>query len=166
MRSEDRQKRRTSPQSLSSMVLDCRSNDRPIRPPWFATCSEVTKLARLQTRGKGYAARSGGDLPQRTAGYNPANVCAEPAGIPFAGLVSEPIKIVQAPRLTMILYEVDNLTSFWPTPTFSRCSATRTRRTAPTSKRINAGQHPYMHGIRPRFSGRKRYRRSAAARHS
>jgi hypothetical protein len=46
---------------------------------------------------------------KRAAEYNPANVCAEPAGIPFAGLLSEPIKIVQAPRLTMILYEVDNL---------------------------------------------------------
>jgi hypothetical protein len=46
---------------------------------------------------------------KRTADYNPANVCAEPAGIPLAGLLSEPIKIVQSPRLTMILYEVDNL---------------------------------------------------------
>jgi hypothetical protein len=46
---------------------------------------------------------------KRMSEYNPANVCAEPAGIPFAGLLSEPIKIVQAPRLTMILYEVDNL---------------------------------------------------------
>ena len=27
----------------------------------------------------------------------------------MAGLLSEPIKIVQAPRLTMLLYEVDNL---------------------------------------------------------
>jgi hypothetical protein len=30
-------------------------------------------------------------------------------GIPLAGLLSEPIKIVQAPKLTMLLYEVDNL---------------------------------------------------------
>src|SRR5260370_21015841 len=35
--------------------------------------------------------------------------CVGIAGIPVAGLVSEPIKIVQAPRLTMVLYEVDNL---------------------------------------------------------
>jgi hypothetical protein len=30
-------------------------------------------------------------------------------GFPLAGLLSEPIKIVQAPRLTLILYEVQNL---------------------------------------------------------
>jgi hypothetical protein len=40
---------------------------------------------------------------------NPADVCSGALGIPLAGLLSEPIKIVQAPRLTMILYEVDNL---------------------------------------------------------
>ena len=30
-------------------------------------------------------------------------------GIPLADLLSEPIKIVQSPRLTVILYEVDNV---------------------------------------------------------
>jgi len=30
------------------------------------------------------------------------------AGFPVAGLLSEPIKIVQAPRLTVVLYEVGN----------------------------------------------------------
>ncbi len=40
---------------------------------------------------------------------NPANVCDGSFGIPLAGLLSEPIKIVQAPRLTMVLYEIDNL---------------------------------------------------------
>jgi hypothetical protein len=40
---------------------------------------------------------------------NPADVCMGAIGVPLAGLLSEPIKIVQAPRLTMILYEVDNL---------------------------------------------------------
>ncbi len=48
-------------------------------------------------------------MRQRAANDNPAAVCADIAGIPLAGLLSEPIKIVQAPRLTMILYEVDNL---------------------------------------------------------
>ena len=38
-----------------------------------------------------------------------ASVCADTLGMPLAGLLSEPIKIVQAPRLTMVLYEVDNL---------------------------------------------------------
>ncbi len=45
----------------------------------------------------------------RRRGRDPAKVCAGDVGIPVAGLLSEPIKIVQAPRLTMILYEVDNL---------------------------------------------------------
>jgi len=38
----------------------------------------------------------------------PETLCARgglPAGFPLAGLLSEPIKIVQAPRLTMVLYE-------------------------------------------------------------
>ena len=48
-------------------------------------------------------------MRQRAAAGNPAAVCADIAGIPLAGFLSEPIKIVQAPRLTMILYEVDNL---------------------------------------------------------
>ncbi len=38
-----------------------------------------------------------------------SSVCTGVAGFPLAGLLSEPIKIVQAPRLTMILYEVQNL---------------------------------------------------------
>lgn len=37
------------------------------------------------------------------------NVCHNRYGWPVAGLLSEPLKIVQAPKLTMILYEVDNL---------------------------------------------------------
>ncbi len=38
-----------------------------------------------------------------------ASVCTGAIGIPVAGLLSEPIKIVQAPKLTMLLYEVDRL---------------------------------------------------------
>lgn len=41
-------------------------------------------------------------------GRDPAAVCTGVLGIPVAGLLSEPIKIVQAPKLTMVLYEVDN----------------------------------------------------------
>ncbi|HEX4134585.1 MAG TPA: hypothetical protein VHY84_08255 [Bryobacteraceae bacterium] len=37
------------------------------------------------------------------------NVCHNRYGWPVAGLLSEPMKLVQAPKLTMILYEVDNL---------------------------------------------------------
>jgi hypothetical protein len=46
---------------------------------------------------------------KRVAGRDPTKVCGEPVGIPFAELASEPIKIVQAPKLTMVLYEVDTL---------------------------------------------------------
>jgi hypothetical protein len=48
-------------------------------------------------------------LRRFAANRNPANVCTGVFGFPLAGLLSEPIKIVQAPRLTMVLYEVQNL---------------------------------------------------------
>src|SRR6266852_5458849 len=48
-------------------------------------------------------------MRRRAAARNSAQVCVDVPGIPRAGLLSEPIKIVQAPRLTMILYEVGNL---------------------------------------------------------
>jgi hypothetical protein len=37
------------------------------------------------------------------------NPCSRVFGFPLAGLLSEPIKIVQSPRVTLVLYEVDNL---------------------------------------------------------
>lgn len=40
---------------------------------------------------------------------DPTVVCSSVFGIPLAGLLSEPIKIVQTPRLSIILYEVGNL---------------------------------------------------------
>ena len=40
---------------------------------------------------------------------NGANVCAGVLGFPLAGLLSEPIKIVQSPKLTVILYEAGYL---------------------------------------------------------
>ena len=46
---------------------------------------------------------------QNLKGRDPARVCAEPPPFPLAGLLSEPIKIVQAPRLTLVLYEAGNL---------------------------------------------------------
>jgi len=48
-------------------------------------------------------------LRRTAAARDPAIVCAGVFGFPLAGLLSEPIKIVQAPRLTMVLYEVQNL---------------------------------------------------------
>jgi hypothetical protein len=49
-------------------------------------------------------------MRQRAANSNPAEVCAAGQfGIPLAGLLAEVIKIVQAPRMSVILYEIDNL---------------------------------------------------------
>jgi hypothetical protein len=42
--------------------------------------------------------------PTHEAGCSPDTV----APIPMAGLLSEPIKIIQAPRLTLVLYEYGN----------------------------------------------------------
>jgi len=46
-------------------------------------------------------------LARHTPGTNPADRCL-PIGIPAAGLVSEFTKIVQSPKMTVILYESDN----------------------------------------------------------
>ena len=40
---------------------------------------------------------------------DPSRVCAEPPPFPLAGLLSEPIKIIQAPRMTVVLYEAGNM---------------------------------------------------------
>jgi hypothetical protein len=48
------------------------------------------------------------EAQRRGAEANPAAVCGGVAGIPVAGLLSEPIKIVQSPRLTIVLYETGN----------------------------------------------------------
>ncbi len=48
-------------------------------------------------------------MNRRNAEYDPADPCAEFISFPLAGLLSEPIKIVQAPRMTVVLYEVGNL---------------------------------------------------------
>ena len=47
-------------------------------------------------------------MRQRSASNDP-NPCGRFLGFPLAGLLSEPIKIVQAPRETIVLYEVQNL---------------------------------------------------------
>jgi hypothetical protein len=59
-----------------------------------------------------------GELPMTPAGdaafkktqetRDVTNVCHNRYGWPVLGLLSEPLKIVQAPKLTMILYEIDN----------------------------------------------------------
>src|SRR5437879_6389193 len=48
-------------------------------------------------------------MRRRAANSSPADVCMNVPGIPVAGFLSEPVKIFQAPRETMILYEVGNL---------------------------------------------------------
>jgi hypothetical protein len=42
---------------------------------------------------------------RRRAELDPSNVCMNIPGFPVAGLLSEPIKIVQAPKMTIVLYE-------------------------------------------------------------
>jgi hypothetical protein len=48
-------------------------------------------------------------MKRRTAEQRVDNVCHGEYGWPVAGLLAEPFKIVQAPKETMILYEVDGL---------------------------------------------------------
>ncbi len=49
------------------------------------------------------------ELMRRSAfGRDPARVCDSIPGIPLADLLSEPIKIVQSPRLTVLMYEAGN----------------------------------------------------------
>jgi hypothetical protein len=49
------------------------------------------------------------EILKRAANRSPADVCMGHPGIPLADLLSEPMKIIQSPRVTVILYEVDNL---------------------------------------------------------
>jgi len=48
-------------------------------------------------------------MQQRAAGQRVDNVCHGEYGWPVAGLLAEPFKIVQAPKETVILYEVDGM---------------------------------------------------------
>ncbi len=48
-------------------------------------------------------------MKKRAAERQVTNVCHGEYGWPVAGLLAEPLKIVQAPKVTLILYEVDNL---------------------------------------------------------
>jgi hypothetical protein len=66
-----------------NVLVDIKPQDSPLRP-------ETARLMQQASR-------------------NPAAVCEGVMGFPLAGLLSEPMKIVQAPRTTIILYEVDNL---------------------------------------------------------
>jgi hypothetical protein len=53
---------------------------------------------------------AGGDVwRKRAAARDPSDVCRGIPGFPLAGLLSEPIKIVQAPRTTIVLYEAGSL---------------------------------------------------------
>ena len=48
-------------------------------------------------------------MKKRNAERSPDNVCHGEYGWPVAGLLAEPFKFVQTPKLSLILYEVDNL---------------------------------------------------------
>jgi len=66
-----------------SILMDFKRGEEPMRP------EAVEKL-------------------QKAFGQDPSDVCGNPAGIPLASLLSEPIKIIQSPRLSMIVHESDN----------------------------------------------------------
>jgi hypothetical protein len=70
-----------------NILIDVKPEDSPMRPETAKALAE-----RL-------AAPPADDLCDRSG---------LPAGFPLAGLLSEPIRIVQAPRMTMVLYEVGN----------------------------------------------------------
>jgi hypothetical protein len=67
-----------------NILLDFKPHESPMRP----------ETAALQQK--------------KAANADLADVCRAPAGVPLGGLLSEPIKIVQSPRMTVILYESDN----------------------------------------------------------
>jgi hypothetical protein len=67
-----------------NILLDFKPEESPMRP-------EAAELFR-----------------RRASERDPANVCMEVPGIPLADLLSEPMKIIQSPRMTVILYEAGN----------------------------------------------------------
>jgi len=48
-------------------------------------------------------------MRRRNVSNNPAIVCSQVPGLPLVDLLSEPMKIVQAPRMTIMLYEAGNV---------------------------------------------------------
>jgi hypothetical protein len=68
-----------------NILLDFKPGESPLRP-------EAAEIMR-----------------RRAAGSNPAEVCKNVPGIPLADLLSEPIKIIQSPRVTAVLYEAGYL---------------------------------------------------------
>ena len=69
----------------------------------------VSLLADFKPNEQPLTALGGKLFLQNLSQRDPARVCAEPPPFPLAGLLSEPIKIVQAPRMTIVLYEAGNM---------------------------------------------------------
>ena len=69
----------------------------------------ISLLADFPANAQPMTALGGKLFLQNLTQRDPARVCVEPPAFPFAGFLSEPIKIVQSPRLTMVLYEAGNL---------------------------------------------------------
>jgi len=67
-----------------NILLDFKPEDAPIRP-------EAREL-----------------MARAAAAFDGANVCVGVPGIPLADLLSEPMKIVQSPRVTVVMYEAGN----------------------------------------------------------
>jgi hypothetical protein len=71
-----------------NILLDFKPEESPMRP-------EAAEILRRRA--------------SQVVAANSASVCTGVLGFPLAGLLSEPIKIVQAPRMTVILYEAGYL---------------------------------------------------------
>jgi hypothetical protein len=70
-----------------NILADFKPAEAPVRP------EQAQRLPRATSFGPG----------------DPAAICTGVMGFPLAGFLSEPIKIVQAPRLTIVLYEAGYL---------------------------------------------------------
>lgn len=69
----------------------------------------INVLADFRPEETPFTPEGGAAFKRILAQADPARVCAEPPSFPLAGLLSEPIKIIQAPRMTVVLYEAGNM---------------------------------------------------------
>jgi len=69
----------------------------------------VNVLADFKPEETPFTPEGGAAFKRILSQADPARVCVEPPSIPLAGLLSEPIKIIQAPRMTVVLYEAGNM---------------------------------------------------------
>jgi hypothetical protein len=69
----------------------------------------INLLADFKPEETPFTPEGGAAFKRILAQADPSRVCVEPPPFPLAGLLSEPIKIIQAPRMTVVLYEAGNM---------------------------------------------------------